>query len=184
MRERAERPSGGPAGAIKALHEDRRGAVVVEFAVAMWPLFMTFFCTLQVMHLAQARLVIKHATIMGARAGAVFANTAGVTPDQPQGLNQDKIEAAVKGSVGKYTRSIDFKVDVQDNATCSDPYGPITVKVEATVKCEVAMGKMICLAPGFQGGMDGTSVVFKDEVTMPHQGAKYKGPQSGGTCGN
>lgn len=94
-----------PTGALRALHEDRRGAVLVEFAVALMPLLATFFVSLQTIQLATARLVVKHATILGARAGAVFANTKGITPDQPVGVNQDNIEYAVMGACSGRSRS-------------------------------------------------------------------------------
>jgi Flp pilus assembly protein TadG len=167
----------------RALHEDRRGAVLVEFMVAIFPLLTTFFVSLQVMQLASARLMVKHATILGARAAAVFANTAGVTPDQPTGLNQDKIENAVMGALGPFSQSVTVKVRVDDKATCDDPYGPVTVKVEGTVRCVVPLGQTICLGRAPFGGASRASVVFKDSVTMPHQGAKYKGEKSGGGCG-
>ena len=99
-----------PTSALRDLHEDRRGAVLVEFMVALVPLLTMFFVSIQTMQLATARLVIKHATILGARAGAVFANTKGITPDQPVGVNQDKIENAVMGALGPYSKSITVKV--------------------------------------------------------------------------
>jgi Flp pilus assembly protein TadG len=166
------------------LHADRRGAVLVEFMVALLPLLTTFFVSLQVMQLATARLMVKHANILGARAAAVFANTAGVTPDQPVGVNQDKIEMAVMGSLGPYANAITVKVTVDDKATCSDPYGPVTVKVEGTVRCFVPLGQIICKSRAPFGGAQRAAVVFKDSVTMPHQGARYKGEQSGGGCGD
>ncbi len=168
--------------AKRGLHEDRRGAVLVEFMVALFPLLATFFVSLQVIQLATVRLVVKHSTILGARAAAVFANQNNVTPDQPQGLNQDKIENAVKGGIGPFDRSVQVEVQVTDNSSCEDPYGPVKTHVKATVKCVVPLGQIICKTGGFTPGQ-GVSVVFEDEVTMPHQGAKYKGKESGGGCG-
>lgn len=151
--------------------------------VALVPLLTMFFVSLQTMQLATARLVIKHATILGARAGAVFANTKGITPDQPVGVNQDKIENAVMGALGPYSKSITVKVTVDDKATCQNPFGPVTVKVEATTRCIVPLGQSICLA-GKRAGTPRPSVIFTDSVTMPHQGARYKGKESGGGCGD
>lgn len=159
-----------------------RGAVAVEMVILALPVFFTFFSAVQIMDMATARLLVKHATIAGARAAAVFSNQGNVTPDQPQGLNQDKVEAAVKSSVGGYTKFLSFEVEITDNSNCDDPYGPVTVKVRATYKCRIPLGLQICKAPGLEAGSERSSVVLKDEFTMPHQGAKYKGTQSGGGC--
>ena len=177
MIEREKTTSSRPSRIVRT-----RGAVAVEMVILALPVFFTFFSAVQIMDMATARLLVKHATITGARAAAVFANQGNVTPDQPQGLNQDKIEAAVKQAVGGYTKFLSFDVEVTDNSNCDDPYGPVTVKVRATYKCRIPLGLQVCKAPGLESGSESSSVILKDELTMPHQGAKYKGPQSGGGC--
>lgn len=167
-------------------HGDARGAVLVEFMVAFMPLMATFFGTLQLLQLATAKMVVKHATVVGARAAAVFSNEGNVTPDQPQGPNKDKIDAAVHAALGPWDKTMQVEVQVEDRANCSDPFGPVRVTVRADYTCSVPFGNAICLAGAWDGrhGAHGAraSKVFEQAYTMPHQGAKYVGAQSGG-CG-
>lgn len=176
--QRKSRPNG--------LHRDARGAVLVEFMVAFMPLMATFFGSLQLMQLATAKLAVKHAAILGARAGAVFSNEGNVTPDQPPGANKDKIEAAVHAALGPWDKTMRVEVNVEDRASCSDPFGPVKVTVRADYTCSVPFGNAICLAGAWSGrtGARGAraSKKFEQSYTMPHQGAKYKGPKSGGAC--
>ncbi len=69
------------ATAARTLAEDRRGAVYVEFLVAFMPVFVTFLGIAQLADLYAARLVIEHAAVRTARAGAV------VFPDDPRNYN-------------------------------------------------------------------------------------------------
>jgi len=52
-------------GTIKDLHKNKRGAVLVEFAIAFMPLMITFSSFVQLQQMATARIVVKHATIVG-----------------------------------------------------------------------------------------------------------------------
>lgn len=55
----------------QALTKDARGAVMVEFLVAFVPVFVLFLGSVQLLLIAVADLVVRHAAITGARAAVV-----------------------------------------------------------------------------------------------------------------
>jgi len=56
---------------IRALGAEKRGAALVEFAVAMFPLFALFFVQLQVAAMFAAHLLLHHATVAASRCSIV-----------------------------------------------------------------------------------------------------------------
>jgi Flp pilus assembly protein TadG len=152
----------------RGLLRDTRGAVLVEFVVALMPMMMTFFGFAEVSKIYAASLGTKHAAITAARAAAVFSNKHDNNPGA-EGDGEEQIKSAAGQALAPWigTGAIN-KVDVTvtDSSSKSDPYGPVKVKVRATYKCSVPMmGRIIC-----KGG----TKVITSEATMPHQGAKYK----------
>lgn len=169
---------------LKELHQDKRGAVLVEFLVALMPLMITFFGSLQLMQVATARVVVKHGAIVGARAAAVISNKNRNTPDQPNGSDAD-VEAGVKLAMGPWVKtmqSIDVRVD--DQSSCDDPYGPVTVTVRAEYKCSVPFGNLICSGMRFDGfhWNRPNAYPIEQRFTFPHQGARYQ--EGGGASCN
>jgi len=154
---------------LRGLRGDVRGAVLVEFVVAIVPILMMFFTFIQLSKVATARLIVKHATIIGARAAAVIANEHENVPDQPKGQNQKEIDAAVKNALGPwwYRRGgvMNVQVRVDDRSSKSDPYGWVEVRVSAVYQCNVPMGWIACR---------GRSKLLEEAYRMPHQGARYK----------
>ncbi|MBX3189244.1 MAG: hypothetical protein KF819_19630 [Labilithrix sp.] len=151
------------------LKNDKRGAVLVEFLVAVMPLMITFSCFVQVSSIATARIVVKHSAIVGARAAAVIANGNKNTPDQPQGDNKGEITNGVRAALGPWVKTMN-NVDVQinDQSSCSDPYGMVSVTVTADYRCSVPFGgRLLC-------GAVGATHTLKQTYAMPHQGARYK----------
>jgi hypothetical protein len=146
-----------------------RGAVLVEFVVAIVPILMMFFTFVQLSKVATARLIIKHATIVGARAAAVIANEHDNVPDQPKGGNRVDIEAAVKNGLGPwwYQRGgvSNVQVRVDDRSSRDDPYGWVEVRVSAVYMCNVPMGWIACR---------GRTKLMEESYRMPHQGARYR----------
>jgi Flp pilus assembly protein TadG len=146
-----------------------RGAVLVEFVIALVPLLMLFFNFVQLSRLATARLVVKHSAIVGARAAAVIANGKNNTPDQERGPNDAEISAGVKTALGPWWSKsgaiTSVTVNVTDNSSRSDPYGWVEVKVSATYACRVPMGWLACM---------GKQKVLTEKFKMPHQGATYQ----------
>lgn len=143
-----------------------RGAVLVEFVVAIVPLLVTFFSFVQLAKIASARLMVKHAAIVGARAAAVIANGNDNTPDQKAGANVDQIEAGVRAALGPWDATMrKLEVTVVDRSNRDDPYGLVTVTVRADYGCRVPMGQLICL---------GKTKTLVETFSLPHQGARYR----------
>lgn len=152
---------------IQRLRRDQRGAVLAEFVIAVVPLLITFFSFVQLSQVATARLVVKHGTIIGARAASVISNVHNNTPDA-KGDGRTDIINAVKVGMGPWVSKgaiTDVNVEVHDQSSRSDPYGWVTVNVSASYRCTVPLGFMICGGPTKQ---------IQDSYRMPHQGALYE----------
>ncbi len=152
---------------IRKLGKDQKGAVLAEFVIAMVPLLMTFFSFVQLSKVATARLVVKHGTIIGARAASVISNQNNNTPDA-KGDGKADITNAVRAGMGYWVAkgaiSVD-DVDIQDASSRDDPYGWVTVTVKATYRCTVPMGFIACA---------GSTKQLQESYRMPHQGAIYE----------
>ena len=90
-----------------SLRGDKRGAVLAEFAMAAFPLLLTFFSFAQVAKLYTANLVIRHAAMVGARAAIVTLNKDATNPgnngpdtdvDNAVGLAMGSATLAPKGN--------------------------------------------------------------------------------------
>lgn len=151
-----------------SLLRNSRGAVLVEFVVALMPMMMTFFGFVEVSKIYAAKLATKHAAITAARAAAVFSNQHENNPGA-EGSGEEQAKGAAAAALGPWIgngaiSSVD--VTVTDQSSKDDPYGPVKVKVSATYQCKVPMmGRIVC-----KGG----TMKIPYEATMPHQGAKYK----------
>lgn len=152
---------------IRKLAKDQKGAVLAEFVIAVVPLLMTFFSFVQLSKIATARLVVKHGTIIGARAASVISNANNNTPDAKGDGKQD-ITNAVKLGMGPWVSKgsiVNVNVEVQDQSSREDPYGWVTVTVKAQYRCTVPMGFIAC---------GGVSKQLQESYRMPHQGALYE----------
>ena len=154
---------------FKDLNKDKRGAVLVEFAVAFMPLMITFSSFAQLQQTATARLVVKHATVVGARGAAVISNGHHNTPDQKPENNDAEVKKGVMAGLGPWKNTMrDVQVTVKDDSTCADPYGMVSVTVTAKYKCSVPFANMF-MCPG------GQIHTFKPMTSrFPHQGAKFQ----------
>jgi hypothetical protein len=157
------------------VHRDVRGAVLVEFLVALMPLMTTFSCIVQVTQTAMAKLVVMHAAIVGTRAAAVISNKNNNTPDQPKGDNKKEIEAGVRVALGPWATHMEsLVVKVDDQSSCDDPFGMVKVTVTAKHRCSIPLGgRLVC-------GAVGASLPLEQTYAMPHQGARYA--EGGGTA--
>lgn len=163
-------------GTLKGLHENKRGAVLVEFAIAFMPLMITFSSFVQLQQMATARIVTKHATIVGARAAAVISNKNRNTPDAEDKDNDDEVKKGVVAALGPWKSKITVDVKVEDTSTCDDPYGMVSVTVTANYKCSVPFSNL------FMCGRDKFHV-FKPMISrFPHQGARYQDGEGAKKC--
>lgn len=154
---------------LKRLRHDSSGAVLAEFVIALVPLLTMFFSFVQLSRLSAARLMVKHAAIVGARAAAVVSNGKGNNPGAKSGSNAGEVETAVKAALGPFwTRKggvTKVDVDVNDTSSKDDPYNWVEVKVTATYACNVPMGQIAC---------GGKTKKLVEKFRMPHQGAHYE----------
>lgn len=150
----------------RTLH-DEKGAVLAEFVIALVPLLMMFFSFVQLSKIATARLVVKHGTIIAARAASVISNVNNNTPDAKGDGKADITNAAKLGMTAWVSKGsiTDVDVDVKDESSRDDPYGWVTVTVKATYRCTVPMGFVAC---------GGKTKQLQETYRMPHQGANYK----------
>lgn len=153
--------------------------MLVEFAVAMFPLFVVFFGFVQLARIATARLALKHAAIVAARAAAVISNAGGANPGN-NGPPSDIQDAAIV-ALGPWVVEDSFSnvtADTQDQSSAADPYAMVTVTVRATYQCRVPLGKLLCGAgfgePGTTSAPGAVGRTMTETVSLPHQGARYK----------
>ncbi len=154
----------------------QRGAVLAEFVIVAIPLLISFFAFAEVGHVAVANLMVRHATVAGARAASVISNKNGNTPDQEKGANEKEVEEAVRVALGDHTKMmVSIDVTIDDRSTCEDYFGMVKVTVEATYKCNVPLGGLVVC------GFDRMKTI-KQVAQLPHQGARYKSDKGGGGC--
>ena len=164
-------------GTLKGLHRNKRGAVLVEFAIAFMPLMITFSSFVQLQQMATARIVVKHATIVGGRAAAVISNKNRNTPDQEDADNDDVVKKGVMSALGPWKRTMrNVDVKVEDTSTCEDPYNTVSVTVTADYKCSVPFANLfMCGARKIHSFKAMTS-------RFPHQGARYQDGDGAKKC--
>jgi uncharacterized membrane protein YgcG len=159
---------------MKRLIADKKGAVLAEFVVAIFPLLTIFFVFVQYSMLATSALIVKHSAVIGARAAAVFANEKQNVPEQCSDNGLAKVDDAVRAAIGPWQNRISTTTTVRDQSSRSEDgvYDLVTVTVTARVRCTVPLGKFIC-------GLGGSHEII-DIKSMPHQGARYKTRQCNG----
>lgn len=147
------------------LRTDARGAAAVEFVLVMVPVFLCFFCFLQVGKLYMANLVFQHAATVAARAAAVI-----VEPSLNPGENgsEDDVKTVARLALGAWQTAIrNVDVSVSSAASTSDPNGLVTAKLTGKFHCGVAMAaRLTC-------GSD-KSINLKATARFPLQGARYR----------
>lgn len=152
-------------GGVRRLGADRKGVAAVEFVVAMVPLFLIFFCFLQVAKVHTAHLIFQHAATIAARTAAVI-----VEPTINPGDNgsEDDVTAVAKQALGAWQTAIrDVDVSIRDEASISDPNGMVTVTMTGNFLCGVAMGATVACGADHLAPMTATA-------SFPLQGARYR----------
>jgi hypothetical protein len=149
---------------------DSRGAVLVEFMVALMPLLLSFFVFFQVAVMVTAKMFVRHATIAAARAGIVIKGGGATNPmkeGKEQGTDLD-IQNAFQAGLGMWGQNGNKMLI--GTVSVIDPGGP-TGDVVATstvlLKCNVPLGRrFVCTIGGY--------LPMVDRATLPKQGAEYK----------
>jgi Flp pilus assembly protein TadG len=165
-------------GTLKGLNKDKRGAVLVEFAIAFMPLMITFSSFVQLQQMATARIVVKHATIVGGRAAAVFANEHHNTPEGEKSADgKEDVKNGVMAALGPWRGTMsNVDVKVEDKSDCEDPYNMVSVTVTADYKCSVPFANLFMCGAG-------KTHSFKPMTSrFPHQGARYQDGAGASSC--
>ena len=148
--------------------EDQRGAAMVEFAMAILPVLLVFFGTVQWSINAYLNLIVKHAAFSIVRCEAV------VHPGMPDSgdENADCLATTPGGAsvIGKLFTHVtgvsagDFVVDT--NLAPATAQGLDTVTVTLNYKCSVPLGNQIACSSGLQQ--------LKAVAKFPNQGSVYQ----------
>ena len=158
-----------------SIWSNKKGAVMVEFAIAFMPIFSLFLVFMEVTRYSMARMAMEHAAGVSARACSVIQTPqnqgmANVDGDPTKDIQQAG-EDALKVWTGKNT--IGSKNEVVLSAvkvTCDPPQNPQgtdETTIEATYHCNIPLAnRLVC------GWSHQTKLTMK--ARMGHQGAKYK----------
>ncbi len=137
-----------------------RGAVLVEFAIAIMPLCLIFFTFVQLGQAYTANLVLRHAANQGVRTAAV------VLPPNPGNVGKpEDVDRAVHLSLGPWDKTF-TSLEVK-KTPASKPYELVTIEVKADYKCSVPLGSRVFC------GADGLFEMRPIIVQYPNLGARY-----------
>ena len=154
------------------LRADTRGAVIVEFVVAVVPLLFAFFSLAQIAMVYTAKIMLRHAAIDAVRAYAVINPP---NPGQNGTPTTDPTNAGIYAlgpwysGGGTAIQSATFSFSSQANT--NQPYGYYeldTVTAQGTYVCSVPLGQWLAC------GMGKTTNIGPYTATYPHQGARYQ----------
>jgi hypothetical protein len=145
----------------RGLGADQRGAAVVEFALAILPILITFFGMFQWGVLAYVHLIVKHGAFVAARAEAV------VHPQMPDSGPEDDVKAGVMALFKHVTL-----VQPSDVSIVADVPGPMDqmmdrVTVNVDYPCGVPLGNVIACGKSKR-------YKFSETAAFPNQGSYYQ----------
>jgi Flp pilus assembly protein TadG len=153
---------------LLGLHEDQRGAAMVEFAMAILPVLLVFFGTVQWSINAYLNLIVKHAAFSIVRCEAV------VHPGMPDSgdENADCLATSPGGAsvIGKLFSHVtgvssgDFAIDTNLAPATAQTLESVTVTLN--YKCSVPLGNQIACSSGVQK--------LTATAKFPNQGSVYQ----------
>jgi hypothetical protein len=141
----------------------QRGAVLVEFIVALTPLLMTFFSLVQLGKMMTAQLAFKHAATVAVRSASVI-----IKKDHNPGASDDteEVNEAAALAVGDFIKSFSsLEATVTGGESVN---GIVTVELRGTYRCKVPLGKLLVC------GLGGTHAFKPVRSSLPLYGARYK----------
>jgi hypothetical protein len=151
----------------RRLAADARGAVIVEFAIAIMPMLIFFFGIFQWCTCAYAHLLLKHAAFVAARAEAV------IHPGMSDsGAATDPTKAAkLIFAVTKAAKNIKVSFPGQPNENSQEM---LEAQVEMDFQCQIPLGNVV--ACGNKKKMHMTA-----KASFPNQGSMYQRVWGNGT---
>ncbi len=139
----------------RRLSRDTKGAVYVEFLAVFMPLLTAFLCLAQGVGMYSAKLVTKHAALLGARAAVVVIPDdqqyyGGEQPGRADGKRNDDIKKAVLTGLGA-SQSISLALSMDNiivagggskaNKASFGRDETVTVYVDSIYRCSLPIGK-------------------------------------------
>jgi Flp pilus assembly protein TadG len=167
-------------GKIEGFVRARKGAVLVEFAIAFMPICTMFLCVAEMSRYFIARMAVIHAAEVAVRSCAVISDP---QPGNEAQLNGDPAkdwqtatDMVLKqtssnpipgwgGFVGS-TSELNYTEPTCTNTTGDSNGSDDTVSLKATFTCNVPVAQNIVCS----GGQKNINITTK----FPHQGADYK----------
>jgi Flp pilus assembly protein TadG len=148
------------------LRADSKGAVYVEFLVALVPMFTLFWGLVQLNGLFLADIVAQHAAVSAVRAAIVCEpDDHSQRPQGGQECAEDAVHEILGMSGGQKTVSAIQGADVSLAGLSTTGNASVTATVTVEYDCEVPLvGRLIC---------GGSSAVIVRKATLPNQGAFY-----------
>ena len=169
---------GGDLG--RRLREDRGGAALVEFALAIMPFLCLFFGMMQWTLCAYANLIVQHAAYVAARAEAVMlpampdnADATGTAKDLEGAVSPLFIHVPGFLSLVSLVDGLSVKLVAQPANTCDQTIS--TVQVNYTMQCTIPLGNSIACPSPILGSILG---IYTQKLTatasFPNQGSYYQ----------
>jgi Flp pilus assembly protein TadG len=151
--------------------KDDRGAVYIEFIVAIVPMLVLFWGLLQVNGLLLADLVVRNAAMNAVRAAIVCDSDEHTSGESGA---QDCAKRAAQDTTGAVKSIQSGSVSVQIQGASSTGNAPVTATVSATYQCQVPL--VAGLACGLFGGLGAATATatFQRSATLPNQGHYYQ----------
>jgi Flp pilus assembly protein TadG len=148
-------------GRRKTLVDDTGGAAIVEFTIAIMPIFLIFFGMVQWSINAYVHLIVKHAAMIAARCEAV------VNPQMPDaGAATDCTKSAMTALFQDVPPVSDGDVQVQANNAGQYEQKLDSVTITLDLKCGVPLGNVIACT--------GNKQHFSETASFPNQGSAYQ----------
>jgi Flp pilus assembly protein TadG len=139
--------------------KDDRGAVMVEFAIAVLPVLMIFFGTVQWAACAYVNLIVHHGAFIAARCNAV------VHPQMPDSGPTDDCEKGVNLLLAtSTTKKATVTLQVAPAKTAQTM---TTTEVELDYPCTIPLGDVVACGKSKEMKMKATA-------SFPNQGSAYQ----------
>jgi len=145
---------------LRRLAPDGRGVVLAEFAIAIVPILLLFFCICQLSVLAYVHLMVKHAAFVGVRTEAV------VHPRMPDAGSEDDVKAGVMMLLGAIPGVDANDVTIQTSLAGRYEQKLDTVTVVLQYRCSVPLADHIICTSG--------TFPLKASASFPNQGSSYQ----------
>jgi Flp pilus assembly protein TadG len=143
----------------KDVQRDERGAVMVEVALAIMPVLIIFFGTVQWCACAYVNLIVHHGAFVGARCNAVVA------PQMPDSGPTDDCQTGVNTLLATSTTA---KATVTMlTAPSKTAETMVTTEVKLDYPCTIPLGNVVACGSS-------RSMKMKATASFPNQGSAYQ----------